>query len=57
MSERRPDSANPSIDGEKEPARGQSIAGPTYENPNDDERYEPPEEDLAHDDGDEDYRR
>lgn len=38
---------------EKQPAQSPSLPGPTYENPNEDETYEPP----AEDDGDDEHRR
>lgn len=52
---RRPGSANPSQDGRKEPARSESQPGPTYENPNEGQTYEPPQDSDS--DGDEEHQR
>lgn len=51
------DSVNANPDGHKEPARSQSIPGPTYENPNEDQHQEPHEDEVAPDDEDEDHPR
>ncbi len=42
---------------EKEPARGESIPGRTYENPNEDQQYQAPDDEGAAEDGDEEHRR